>query len=406
MTGENVKRCVARIVENYRKELWDISRFLFQNPEIGNQEYQAAALQCEFLRRNGFTVEEKAGGLDTAFIGTFSRGEGSCIAIFSEYDSLPGELGHACGHNLIAATAMGAAAATKAAMEELGIEGTLMLAGAPDEEFTGGKITLLKKGCFRNVRAAMAVHPTTAKSRVAGGNHAYLTYSCEYRGKSAHSESRPWAGISAQNAVLLFFNALGYARQMVKDGIRIHAYVKDGMQHEGTISAYAELGCDISAPTIFLAEEAAERVEQCFRCGAVGTGCELILKKDEGFKNRIPNKVLGEIFRDCCRTYGEEMMDGMPDDSGGEDLGNVSHLIPAINPHLSVCPERKLSLHTLEFKEHVLTPEGEAMCLLGAKAMAATALELMQTPELLDKAEKELESCLLDLYGEDYQKYR
>lgn len=406
MTGENVKRCVARIVENYRKELWDISRFLFQNPEIGNQEYQAAALQCEFLRRNGFTVEEKAGGLDTAFIGTFSRGEGSCIAIFSEYDSLPGELGHACGHNLIAATAMGAAAATKAAMEELGIEGTLMLAGAPDEEFTGGKITLLKKGCFRNVRAAMAVHPTTAKSRVAGGNHAYLTYSCEYRGKSAHSESRPWAGISAQNAVLLFFNALGYARQMVKDGIRIHAYVKDGMQHEGTISAYAELGCDISAPTIFLAEEAAERVEQCFRCGAVGTGCELILKKDEGFKNRIPNKVLGEIFRDCCRTYGEEMMDGMPDDSGGEDLGNVSHVIPAINPHLSVCPERKLSLHTLEFKEHVLTPEGEAMCLLGAKAMAATALELMQTPELLDKAEKELESCLLDLYGEDYQKYR
>ncbi len=229
MTGENVKRCVARIVENYRKELWDISRFLFQNPEIGNQEYQAAALQCEFLRRNGFTVEEKAGGLDTAFIGTFSRGEGSCIAIFSEYDSLPGELGHACGHNLIAAAAMGAAAATKAAMEELGIEGTLMLAGAPDEEFTGGKITLLKKGCFRNVRAAMAVHPTTAKSRVAGGNHAYLTYSCEYRGKSAHSESRPWAGISAQNAVLLFFNALGYARQMVKDGIRIHAYVKDGM---------------------------------------------------------------------------------------------------------------------------------------------------------------------------------
>lgn len=406
MTGENVKRCVARIVENYRKELWDISRFLFQNPEIGNQEYQAAALQCEFLRRNGFTVEEKAGGLDTAFIGTFSRGEGSCIAIFSEYDSLPGELGHACGHNLIAAAAMGAAAATKAAMEELGIEGTLMLAGAPDEEFTGGKITLLKKGCFRNVRAAMAVHPTTAKSRVAGGNHAYLTYSCEYRGKSAHSESRPWAGISAQNAVLLFFNALGYARQMVKDGIRIHAYVKDGMQHEGTISAYAELGCDISAPTIFLAEEAAERVEQCFRCGAVGTGCELILKKDEGFKNRIPNKVLGEIFRDCCRTYGEEMMDGMPDDSGGEDLGNVSHVIPAINPHLSVCPERKLSLHTLEFKEHVLTPEGEAMCLLGAKAMAATALELMQTPELLDKAEKELESCLLDLYGEDYQKYR
>ncbi len=406
MTGENVKRCVARIVENYRKELWDISRFLFQNPEIGNQEYQAAALQCEFLRRNGFTVEEKAGGLDTAFIGTFSRGEGSCIAIFSEYDSLPGELGHACGHNLIAAAAMGAAVATKAAMEELGIEGTLMLAGAPDEEFTGGKITLLKKGCFRNVRAAMAVHPTTAKSRVAGGNHAYLTYSCEYRGKSAHSESRPWAGISAQNAVLLFFNALGYARQMVKDGIRIHAYVKDGMQHEGTISAYAELGCDISAPTIFLAEEAAERVEQCFRCGAVGTGCELILKKDEGFKNRIPNKVLGEIFRDCCRTYGEEMMDGMPDDSGGEDLGNVSHVIPAINPHLSVCPERKLSLHTLEFKEHVLTPEGEAMCLLGAKAMAATALELMQTPELLDKAEKELESCLLDLYGEDYQKYR
>ncbi|GFI11976.1 p-aminobenzoyl-glutamate hydrolase subunit B [Lachnospiraceae bacterium] len=406
MMGESVKKCVEKIVEDYRKELWDISSFLFHNPETGNQEYQAAALQCEFLRRNGFTVEEKAGGLDTAFIGTFSRGEGPCVAIFSEYDSLPGELGHACGHNLIAAAAMGAAAAAKKAMEELGIEGTLMLAGAPDEEFTGGKITLLKKGCFRNVKAAMAVHPTTAKSRVAGGNHAYLTYSCEYKGKSAHSESRPWEGISAQNAALLFFNALGYARQMIKDGVRIQAYVRDGMQHEGTISAYAELGCDISAPTIFLAEEAAVRVEQCFRCGAVGTGCELVLKKEEGFKNRIPNGVLGEIFRDCCKTYGEEMMEGMPDDSGGEDLGNVSHVIPAINPHLTVYPKRKLSLHTLEFKEHVLTPEGEAMCMLGAKAMAATALRLMQSPELLDEAAKELESRLLDLYGEDYQKYR
>ena len=159
MMGESVKKCVEKIVEDYRKEIWDISSFLFHNPETGNQEYQAAALQCEFLRRNGFTVEEKAGGLDTAFIGTFSRGEGPCVAIFSEYDSLPGELGHACGHNLIAAAAMGAAAAAKKAMEELGIEGTLMLAGAPDEEFTGGKITLLKKGCFRNVKAAMAVIP-------------------------------------------------------------------------------------------------------------------------------------------------------------------------------------------------------------------------------------------------------
>lgn len=405
MAEQKLRNHVERTVEDNRSELWEISRFLFQNPETGMREYKAAALQCEFLRENGFEVEEKAAGLDTAFIGTFTRGDGPCIAIFSEYDCLPDGLGHACGHNLITAASMGAALAARKAMEELNIQGTLMLAGAPDEEFTGGKITMLKAGCFQKVDAAMAVHPTTAKSRIAGGNNAYLTYHCEYTGKAAHSGSRPWEGINAQDAVLLFFNALGYARQMLRDGVRVNAYVKDGMQHEGTISDYASLGCDISAPTIFEVEEAAKRIELCFQCGAVGTGCQIRLERKESSKNRIPNGILGELFRENCIAYGEDMMEGMPDDSGGEDLGDISHVIPAINPHLTVLPSRKISLHTLEFRSCVMTPAGEAMCLLGAKALAATALELMQRPELVKQAKGELTGRLLGLYGEDYQKY-
>lgn len=405
MSVTKMREQVEKTVENCREELGNISRFLFENPEEGLKEYKAAALQCDFLRRNGFTVEEKAAGLDTAFIGTFSHGEGPCIAIFSEYDCLPGGLGHACGHNLITAAAMGAAVAVKKAMEEYNIGGTLMLAGGPDEEFSGGKINLLKAGYFEKVDAAMAVHPTTAMSRVAGGNNAYLTYHCEYFGKTAHTGNRPWDGINAQDAALLFFNALGYARQMLRDGTRINAYVKDGMQHAGTISDYASLGCDISAPNIFLVEEAARRVEQCFQCGAVGTGCEIKLERRESCKNRIPNGELGELFRENCVAYGEEMIEGMPDDNGGEDLGDVSHVIPAINPHLTVFPERKLSLHTAEFRQYVMTPAGEHMSLLGAKAMAMTTLQLMQDPERLARAKKELTERLIRLYGEEYNQY-
>ena len=406
MDKKAIRECVENYVNGIWKEMWNISEYIFQNPEVGMKEYKAAAVQCEFLEKEGFCVERRAGNLDTAFIGNYQRGEGPCIALFSEYDCLPDGLEHACGHNLIAAATMGAAAAAKRTMEEMDIRGKLMIVGAPDEEFTGGKITLLKKGCLDQVDAAMAVHPTSAMSRVAGGNYAYLTYQCEYIGKSAHSGSRPWEGINAQDAALLFFSALGCARQMLRDGVRINAYVKDGMQHEGTISAYAKLGCDISAPDIFMLEEAAKRIEQCFKCGAVGTGCELRFERKESSKNRIPNGVIGEVFRENCLAWGEPMMEGMPDDTGGEDLGDVSHVIPAINPHLTVLPERKISLHTPEFREHVLTPAGEHMCLLGAETLAATAVELMTQPELLVKAKEELQERLKSLYGKEYFKYQ
>ncbi len=405
MDMQEMKGFIHDTVEQKREELKAISEFIYTHPEIGYEEVQSAAIQVEYLRKYGFDVTEKAAGMDTAFLATFKNGEGPHIAVFSEYDALPG-LGHACGHNLITAASMGAGVAIKAAMEKYGVCGTITVVGGPAEEGGGGKIKLLDAGCLDDLDAAMAVHPTSAVSRVAGGCNTACLYYCEYFGKSAHSGNRPWDGVNALDAALLFFNAESYARQMTQDGVRIRANIAEGANKPvGSIIDYTKVICNISAPSYKMLMDACAKIERCFEAGAVGTGCTYKLDKKMGYKNRIPNGTLGELFRTNCEALGEEMMEGMPADNGGEDMGNVSHLMPAINPHMTIYRKEKISGHTDLFREISGTQSGVDFFMLNAKTMADTVLDLLMHPELVKEAKEELHKRLLAEYGEGYEKF-
>ncbi|MBQ9989002.1 MAG: M20/M25/M40 family metallo-hydrolase [Clostridia bacterium] len=406
MDTQQIKSFVNDYVEEKRLELRELSDFIFNHPEVGFEEYESAAVQVEFLRKYGFDVTEKAGGMDTAFLGRFDNGEGPHISIFSEYDCLPGGLDHACGHNLIAAAAVGAGIAAKAAMEKYGIQGSVTVVGGPAEEGGGGKIKLLQAGCFDDMDAAMAVHPTSAVSRVAGGSNTSCKYTCEYFGKPAHAGNRPWEGVNAQDAALLFFNAMAYTRQMTEDGIRIRANIPEGMAGAiGSIVPYTRVVCSITAPSYRMLTDACTKVERCFEAGAVGTGCTFKVSKEMGYKNRIPNGVLGELFRANAEGLGEPMMEGMPADNGGEDMGDVSHLIPAINPHMTIFTDHKISGHTDLFREKVRTPQAEHMFMLCAKVMADTTLDLLLDPAKVEAAKAEQLSRMQAEYGDEYEKY-
>ena len=407
MDVKEAKDFIKDYIENIKPKLFEISDFVFANPETAFEEYKAYDTQVAFLNANGFKVTERAAGMDTGYVAVFSTGDGINVGLVSEYDALPG-LGHACGHNLICAATMGAAAALKAAMVTHSVKGTLTVFGGPGEESGGGKIILLKNGAFDNTDVAMAVHPTSAMSRVAGENSAFSSFVIEYKGEKAHASARPWLGKNAFDAALLFFNALSYLRQQTRDGVRMYEKSVDGLSGTGgTLCDYVKIQYEICAPTIMGVEEVARRFRGCIQAGAVGTGCEVVYEEQVGYKNRVPNKVLGDVFRANCIELGEPMMEGMPADSGGEDMGDVSHFIPAINPHMTIYPGSKISSHTAFFRDVVRdSPASKDFIILNAKAMAMTGLDMLLYPDKVEEAKAELTGRLIELYGDAYESYR
>lgn len=405
MEKQAMKQHIDETVEALRPELLEISQYIFQHPEVAHTEHKACAKQVEYLKSKGYEITLNPAGVDTAFVATYKNGEGPHIAVLSEYDCLPNGLDHACGHNLIAAASMGAGAAMIDTMKKYDVKGTFSIVGTPYEETDGGKIDLLHGGVFDDIDACMAVHPTSAMSRVAGECLCSCHYVIEYHGQSAHSWARPWKGKNAFDAAIVFFNAVAMMRQQTEDGVRMAYGFLEGYAQEGSVPDYTKLTLGIAAPTPMIVEDVRKKVEGCIEAGAIATGCTVKYHGEMGYKNRIPNGVLGKFFRDNCIALGEPMQPGMPADSGGEDLGNVSHVIPAINPHMTILPERKISNHTVEFRNIVDSPAGEAFVMLNSKTLADTALDLLLSPESVQQAKEELQQRLKDLYGDQVEKY-
>ncbi|MEG0394994.1 MAG: M20 family peptidase, partial [Anaerorhabdus sp.] len=205
-------------VENRMDELWNLSRYIHENPELCFKEEKACKAQCDFLRKEGFRVKEGLGSLPTAFEASIGEGK-PVVAILSEYDALA--IGHACGHNLISISAMGAAIGIKKTLENEKFEGTLKIIGTPAEESGGGKIILLKEGFFEEVDAVIMMHPTSFTSRLAGECLSSKKISIEYLGQSAHAGSHPDNGINALSAANLYFVATGMLRQHFKGDARL-----------------------------------------------------------------------------------------------------------------------------------------------------------------------------------------
>ncbi len=380
-----MKAEIWKEIDKLSEELWDLALRIHAHPELGFEEYRASAWLTEALEKGSFRVERGVGGLPTAFRAVHpAEKPGPRIAILAEYDALP-ELGHACGHNLIAAIAVGAALGLAPFKEKL--PGALLVIGTPAEEGGGGKIKLIQAGLFRDVDAAMMVHPAD-QTLVDRGSLAITEVKIEFHGKAAHASSEPEKGINALDAVIQTFVALNALRQHIKEGSRVHGIITHGGVKPNIVPEYAAALFYVRAPENTYRDELVEKLRRCAEGAALATGARLVFTKvGHEYKAIRPNKTMARVFGRYLAELGyppEEPKGGM----GSTDMGDVSWEVPAIHPYIRICPG-EVPGHSREFAEAAKSETAKAAMLAAAKAVAATCLELWTNPELFQEVHEE-----------------
>ncbi|MCI9595820.1 MAG: M20 family metallopeptidase [Firmicutes bacterium] len=383
-----LKKQAGAEAEQLMPQLNQISRFIYENPELAFAEKKACQKLTAVLEEHGFHVEKNVGGLETAFTATYQQGENEIgrklIGIAAEYDALP-DLGHGCGHNLIAASSLGAALVLKKVMETTGLEGELRVIGTPAEEDGGGKILLLEKGVFDGLSMCMMMHPTSGVTRIAGRCLSSHGMAIRWQGKSAHAESHPEEGVNALDALHIYYTAIACLRQQLPDDVRIAQIITDGGRNEGMIPDSASISVDIVSQDQNL-QATIEKVQNCAKGAAIAAGCDCEIEHITGYLGRRPNQRLAQVFRDNFEIIGEPLMDGMPEDFGTTDFGNVMRKVPSCNPYVSLLPSEKISNHTERFKELAMAPRAEQVIEISVKAMAYSAIDLLTDPMILKAA--------------------
>ncbi|HPW54005.1 MAG TPA: M20 family metallopeptidase [Erysipelotrichaceae bacterium] len=393
MISYDYRKSIENIIDNHFAELWEMSEFIHANPELAFEEFKAAKVQTDYLEKQGFAVERGVANLDTAFVATFVSGNGKpAIGIVSEYDALP--IGHACGHNLISISAVGAALAVKKHLEKSGESCTLKVFGTPAEEAGGGKIIMLKEGVFEGTDAVLMMHPTSDISRLAGECLSSMRIKVSFIGKSAHAGSHPEKGINALSAATLFLNGCGLLRQRFKGDARLSSVITKGGETTGLIPEAAEVESSVSCFSLADLENYTRMISDCAKGTALAMGCEVEITIKEGYQGRIRNETLSNICKEELAYLKEDLLPGLPIDYGGEDLGNVSRVIPICNPYITIFKDYKISNHTNQFKELAISDSGKRCLEISAKSMAMTAMRFVKEPQILQKAKEELKMRL------------
>ena len=385
MDAERLKASVVSAVEARREELVELSRKIHANPEMGFKEVKAAGWLIDYLKRNGFSVEEGICELSTAFRACYGQGE-PVVALLAEYDALP-KLGHACGHNLIAVSAAGAGVAARLAVDACG--GKILVMGTPAEELYGGKIIMAERGAFTDVDMAMMVHPgvlDTATTQLL----ACQTLEVEFFGKAAHAAARPEEGINALEAMLLSFAGINSLRQHIRDRARIHGIITDGGEAPNIVPAHSAGSFIVRAEDDRYLEELREKVLNCFVSGATATGARLEYEWGKvGYATMRNNLTMARLFRKNMQSLGRRVHLHDPSNSfGSSDMGNVSQIVPGIHPFVTIAP-REVLLHSPEFVMAAASEAGVKGLLDAAKAMAMTVVDVLANPGMIERVKEE-----------------
>ena len=361
-------------LEEIEPRLREISRWMYDHPEVAYEEHETSATLAGFLRDAGFEVEHPAYGLDTAFAAR-AGSSGPEVVICAEEDALPG-VGHACGHNIIAAAALGAGYALLPLADELGFRLTVL--GTPAEEHYGGKVDLIEAGAFEGAAMAMMVHPTP-EDVVDSNVIAVAHIDVHFHGKEAHASAYPQLGRNALDAFVQAYVNVSTLRQAIYPTDKIHGIIREGGDAPNIIPGYTRSSWYVRAQTRERLDELFPRVAACFEAAATATGCRVEIEHvGHTYDDMVHNPTLVELYAANSAALGRPMPRGAdlpPDRSGSTDMGNVSKIVPSIHPMLGIDPGQAVN-HQPEFAAHTVTPDGDRAIHDGALAMAWTVIDV------------------------------
>jgi amidohydrolase len=383
MPTATASSCVTDAVNRRRGDLVELSHSIHSEPELAFAEYRSCAKTQALVADHGFEITEALGGLDTAFRADYGSGP-LVIGICAEYDALPG-IGHACGHNIIAASAVGTALALADVADELGL--TVVLLGTPAEEAGGGKVLLLNAGAFDDIVATVMLHPgpldiaaahSLALSQVAVG----------YRGRESHAAVAPYLGINAVDAITVSQVAIGLLRQHLVPGQMMHGIVTDGGQATNIIPGRAEMQYTMRANDAASLRELEKRMSDCFLAGAVATGCDYSVSATEpAYDELAPDSWLAEVFRGEMVRIGRSPLPAEVEAAfplGSTDMGNVTQVMPGIHPIVGI-DAGGASVHQPAFAEAAAGPSADTAVVEGAIMLARTVVTLAETQAQRDR---------------------
>jgi amidohydrolase len=382
-TREELKSRIERFIDQISDELIELSMKIHDEPELGHQEFKAAAHLTQFLSRHGMCVNSGTAGMPTAFKATFAGGQTRpTIAFLGEYDALP-EIGHACGHNIIGASAAGAGVA----LASLGcdLSGSVWVLGTPAEETAGGKVPMTQQGVFADVSAVMMMHPTAGESRMGGSSTATHGFTIRYKGRPAHAAGAPQKGINALDAATIFLTSVGLLRQHVPEEVRMHGIITKGGDAANIIPELTEIRYLARAKSRGVLDGAVERVKACIQAGAIATGCEVEVQDRRGYEATKHNKVMARVLREAYERAGVVVNPEPRDGKGSTDLGNVSQVVPQACAYPAIAPDT-VAGHSRELCEAAGSDAGHRALIASAKAMAWAAIDLMLDPATLESA--------------------
>ena len=368
--------CVEDVVIRRRGDLIELSHDIHAEPELAFAEHRSCAKTQALAAERGFDVTRPAGGLDTAFRAVYGSGS-LVVGVCAEYDALPG-IGHACGHNIIAASAVGTALALAEVAEDLDL--TVVLLGTPAEEAGGGKVLMLEAGLFDDIAATVMLHPGPLDI-AAARSLALSQVAVSYVGRESHAAVAPHLGINAADAVTVSQVAIGLLRQQLAPGQMVHGIVTDGGQASNVIPGHAEMQYTMRADDAAGLAALEARMADCFLAGAVGTGCDYdITATEPPYLELTPDGWLAETFRAEMQRVGRspvghELEVALP--LGSTDMGNVTQVMPGIHPIVGI-DANGASVHQPGFAAAAVGPSADKAVVEGSIMLARTVVALAE----------------------------
>lgn len=370
-----MRQRIIDTIDSLAHEMQETSRWMFEHPELSGEEHVSARLLAKRAQSNGMHVEYGVAGLATAFRAVGKPAyTGKRVAFLAEYDALP-EIGHGCGHNMIGTCGTYAAIALAKALSDVP-DVDVALFGTPAEETDGGKIIMLKAGAFRDVAAALMIHPGLW-TEIAYSSLACISCVVEFFGREAHAAAAPWKGINALDAMIQLFVAIDGARKQLPLTVRMPGVILKGGDRANVVPAYTKAQFSVRGKDLAEAEHAVDRLVECARAAATATRTRMEChREDNPYLDMRPDPHLASIFREVWHELGGEqpMTEKMP--HGSLDIGNLSHVFPCLHPSIRIAEDEATAGHTREFANATQTPFAMQQMMRATKALALTGLEI------------------------------